>query len=219
MPRAFTQNEKEEIERRLLEQGYNLFTTYGLKKTNVEDIAQAVGISKGAFYSFYTSKEDLFMAVIEQAETRVRKEILANIELPGRSPRARLVSMLQKAFALLKTIPLLQLLTGGDYDLLFRKLSVEKLKTHLGDDMKFIQTFTARCQEAGIPIRVRPEEIVALLFPLVIAILHEDNLGRGAFRGSIDLHLELTAAYALGEIDLSERLQSDLKETGNEPRD
>ncbi len=80
MPRAFTEQERTVIGRRLLQQGYRLFSTYGLAKTNVEEIAKAAGISKGAFYLFYESKEALFMDVIEEAEVRVRQELLAVID-------------------------------------------------------------------------------------------------------------------------------------------
>ena len=66
MPKAFTEQEKELIRKRLLEQGYKQFSAYGLRKTNIEEVASACGISKGAFYLFYPSKEALFMDVVER---------------------------------------------------------------------------------------------------------------------------------------------------------
>src|SRR5512142_1805739 len=108
MPKWFSTAEKELIGQRLLEQGYRMFSTYGLKKTNVEELAQAVGISKGAFYSFYASKEDLFMDVVEQAESRARQEILKLVDLPGPTPRARLTNILKKAFTVLTEMPILR---------------------------------------------------------------------------------------------------------------
>jgi hypothetical protein len=41
-----------------------------------------------------------------------------------------------------------------------------------------------------------------LLYPLVMAVLHKDDLSRDQFSGSIDMLLELAAAYCLGEIEL-----------------
>jgi AcrR family transcriptional regulator len=202
MPKAFTEHEKELINRRLLEQGYKLFSAYGLKKTNIEELAGAAGISKGAFYIFYESKEALFMDVAELAEQRFRQEILAVVDLPGPSPRARLFAVLKKAFALLKTIPILQFFTGSDYDLLFRRIPPEKLQEHLASDRMFFEELVTRCQNADIPIRARAEEISSLLYPLVLAILHEDDLGRNNFSGSIDLLLELVAAFCLGEVEI-----------------
>lgn len=202
MPKAFSEHEKELIGKRLLEQGYKLFSAYGLKKTNIEEIARAAGISKGAFYNFYESKETLFMDVIEQVEIRVRQEVLAVIDLPGINPRARLLAVLKKAFTLFKTIPILQFFSGSDYDLLFRRIPAEKLQEHLTSDRVFLEELITRCQKAGIPIRAQPEQITGLLYPIVLTILHEDDLDWSKFGGSIDLLLELVAAFCLGEVDI-----------------
>jgi AcrR family transcriptional regulator len=203
MPKAFTEKEKELIRKRLLEQGHKQFSAYGLRKTNIEELAEASGISKGAFYLFYASKEALFMDVVEQVEQRFRQELFAMVDLPGSSPRARLFAILQHAFHLVKTIPLLQFLTGSDYDLLFRRVPPEIFQEHLANDRVFIIELITRCQNAGIPIRVQPEEMISLLYPLVLTILHEDEYsGTFPLGGSVDVFLEVVAAIWLGEIEL-----------------
>jgi AcrR family transcriptional regulator len=203
MPKAFTEKEKELIRKRLLEQGHKQFSAYGLRKTNIEELAEASGISKGAFYLFYASKEALFMDVVEQVEQHFRQELIAMVDLPGSSPRARLFAILQHAFHLVKTIPLLQFLTGSDYDLLFRRVPPEIFQEHLANDRVFIIELITRCQNAGIPIRVQPEEMISLLYPLVLTILHEDEYsGTFPLGGSVDVFLEVVAAIWLGEIEL-----------------
>ena len=202
MPKAFTDLEKDIISKRLLEQGYKLFSTYGLKKTNVEEIAKSAGISKGAFYRFYESKEALLMEVIEEAERRVRQELLAVIDMPGPSPRARMYAILKKAFSLFEAIPVLQFLTGSDYDLLFRRLPAGKLEQHIASDRVFFDQLIARCKKAGIPIRAQPGQIAGLLMTLVLSILHKDDLGQNVFESSLDLHTELVAAFCLGEVEI-----------------
>jgi AcrR family transcriptional regulator len=202
MPKAFSEPEREHIRERLLNQGYRLFSSYGLKKTNVEELTSAVGISKGAFYSFYDSKEALFMDVIEEAEVRLRQEILAAIDLPGPSPRARLFVVLQKAFAVFESIPLLQFVTSSDYSLIFRKIPPKKLKDHLSSDRAFFDELIARCRQAGIPIQAQPEQIASLLYPLALTIMHESDFGWTTFGGNIEINLELVAAFCLGEIEL-----------------
>ncbi len=203
MPKAFTEQEKELIRTRLLEQGHKQFSAYGLRKTNIEELAEAAGISKGAFYLFYASKEALFMDVVEQVEQRLRQELFAMVDLPGPSSRARLFALLHHAFHRVKTIPLLQFLTGSDYDLLFRRVPPETFQEHVAHDRAFINELITRCQKAGIPLQVRPEEIISLLYPLVLTILHEDEYA-GVFPlgGSVDVFLELIAALWLGEIEL-----------------
>ena len=202
MPKAFTEHEKDLISKRLIEQGYKLFSVYGLKKTSIEELAQAAGISKGAFYLFYESKEALFMDVAELAEQHFRQEILATVDLPGPSPRARLYAILKKAFSLMKTIPILQFLTGSDYDLIFRRTPPEKFQEHLANDRVFFDELIAHCQNAGISIKVKPDEIITLLYPLVLSILHEDDYGALRLGGGIDVFLELVAAFCLGEVEL-----------------
>ena len=202
MPKAFTERENELIKNRLVEQGYKQFSAYGLKKTNIEEIAKAAGISKGAFYNFYEFKEALFMDVAELAEQRFRQEIFTVIALPGPSPRARLTAVFKKAFDLLKTIPLLQSITGSDYDVLIRRVPEEKFREHMASDQKFFKDLIARCRDAGIPIKVPAEEIGGLLYPLVVTGLQQNDLGSNYFSERLDLLLELVAAYCLGEIEV-----------------
>jgi AcrR family transcriptional regulator len=202
MPKAFTEHEKDLISKRLIEQGYKLFSVYGLKKTSIEELAQAAGISKGAFYLFYESKEALFMDVAELAEQHFRQEILTAVDLPGPSPRARLYAILKKAFSLMKTIPILQFLTGSDYDLIFRRTPPEKFQEHLANDRVFFDELIAHCQKAGISIQAKPDEIITLLYPLVLSILHEDDYGALRLGGGIDVFLELVAVFCLGEVEL-----------------
>src|SRR5260370_5439118 len=187
MPRAFTAQEKELIRRRLLEQGYKQFSAYGLRKANIEELAEAAGISKGAFYLFYASKEALFMDVVEQVEQCFGQELFAVVDLPGPSPRARLFAVFQQAFRLVKTIPLLRFLTSSDFELLLRRVPPETFQEHLASDRVFVNELIARCRNAGIPIRAQPEVIISLMYPLVLTILHEDEYD-GAFHlgGAVD---------------------------------
>ncbi len=202
MPRAFTETEKRLIRERLLEAGYKQFSMYGLKKTSIEDLAAAAGISKAAFYIFFESKEVLFMDAVERVEEEFRGELLAAVEEPGPSPRARLFAVLKRGLTLFRTVPILRFLTGGDFELLSRRVSAEKLQEHLASDRVFFEEMIARCKGAGIEIRARPEEIGGLLYALVLALLHEDDLGASSFGGSFDTLLELVAAFCLGEITI-----------------
>lgn len=211
MPKAFSEREKALIRKRLLEEGYRLFSIYGLKKTNVEEIALASGISKGAFYLFYESKEALFMDIIEQTETRVRQELMAVIELPGPTPRARLFAILKKAFTLFRTIPMLQFFTGGDIDLLLRKLPAEKFQEHLANDRVFFDELITRCQDSGIPIQAPMEQIMGLLYQVLLSVFHEDELSRNNFGSSTDLLLELVAAFCLGEVEIQLQHSNEIK--------
>ncbi len=202
MPKGVTEQEKELIGKRLLEEGTRLFSAYGLMKTNVEEIARAAGISKGAFYHFYESKEALFLDVIEQAEIYLRQEVLATIEQPGSAPRARLFNGLKKAFIIFETMPILQFFSSTDFDVLFRRIAPDKFQQHLDSDRQFIKELIIHCHKTGIPIRAQPEQIVGLLYPLVITIINDSGQKKNIFPSITDLYLQLIAAFCLGEIEI-----------------
>ncbi len=202
MPKWFSEEEKEKIRQQLLEQGEKQFSTFGFKKTNVDEIARAAGISKGAFYRFYESKELLFMDVIEHVEIRSRREIMKAIDLSGPSPRVRLYDVLKRAFGLFGELPILRVFTSSDFDILARGVPTAIFQDHVASDAKFFEELITRCHNAGIPICVSGDEIVALLYPLVFGFLSGSGMGEKSLTGNLDLHLELIAAYCLGEITL-----------------
>jgi len=202
MPKAFSEREKELIRARLIAAGDQQFSAHGVKKTNIDELARAAKISKGAFYLFYESKEALFMDVMEAVEQRYRQEFLAVVDRPGPSPRARLLAVLKTGFDLLHSTPILRYFSGGDYDWLLRGVPPEKLQAHLASDQAFFVDLVARCRAAGIPIVVPPPAISRLLYPLVLAQMHADSLGGADVSGSVGVLLELVAAYCVGEVAL-----------------
>ena len=202
MPKAFSEHERAVIQARLLEEGYKFFSAYGLKKTNVEELAEAVGISKGAFYLFYESKEALFMDVTEQVEARYRREVLAVVDSPGLSPRERLFRVFQIAFTQWQTLPILKLITRRDYEMLARRMPADKLHEHLTADHRFIEELVARCRNAGIPIQAEVDQIAGLVYAVLFASLHEDDFGPDRFPGTMDLLVQLIVAFCLGEVTL-----------------
>ena len=52
---------------RILDTATNLFSTHGFAGTSIDDILQAVGITKGAFYHYFNSKDHLCQAVLDIA--------------------------------------------------------------------------------------------------------------------------------------------------------
>jgi len=64
MPRALTEREKCRQCRRLLEKGMPVVLLRGIRKVSIEDITKAAGMSKGAFYHHFESKEKFMVEVI-----------------------------------------------------------------------------------------------------------------------------------------------------------
>lgn len=72
MGRSFTKREKEKIRQSLQDACKQSWTRYGYKKTSIDELCRQAGISKGAFYLFYESKEALFCEVLCQVQQQIR---------------------------------------------------------------------------------------------------------------------------------------------------
>ena len=66
---AFTDEQNEQIRNDLIRAARRCGITIGMRKTSVEQLTNAAGISKGSFYKFFDSKELLFFAVLEDIHT------------------------------------------------------------------------------------------------------------------------------------------------------
>ena len=55
-----------ETQARILDAAQALFADQGFEKTQLEEVAARAGYTRGAIYAHYSSKEDLFLALMEQ---------------------------------------------------------------------------------------------------------------------------------------------------------
>jgi AcrR family transcriptional regulator len=71
----------EDIKLRLLSEARNIFARYGYHKTTVDDIAKAAGKGKSTFYYYFSSKEEIFKAVIEKEANLFRAKLVESISI------------------------------------------------------------------------------------------------------------------------------------------
>ncbi|SFB33577.1 TetR/AcrR family transcriptional regulator [Clostridium frigidicarnis] len=71
MAKSFTETEKENIREKLIAECEKSWAKFGYKRTNLDSLCAKVGISKGAFYLFYNSKEELFCDVVDVIQDRL----------------------------------------------------------------------------------------------------------------------------------------------------
>lgn len=79
MAKGFTEQEKQNIRTKLLAECKKSWAKYGYKKTSIDEICTQVGISKGAFYLFFVSKEALFtetLCILQDHMYRLTEEIM-----------------------------------------------------------------------------------------------------------------------------------------------
>lgn len=80
---AFTQEQRDEIQRKLIEAGFKLSTTIGFKKMTIAKITEAAGVAIGSFYIFYDSKENFAKALIGEMEARSMCKLTALLSNDG----------------------------------------------------------------------------------------------------------------------------------------
>src|SRR5947209_16063232 len=65
-PRAMGRSKKEALRRTVLEAAAKLFAQRGFGGTNLQDIADSLGISRPALYYYFKSKEEILASLVEE---------------------------------------------------------------------------------------------------------------------------------------------------------
>jgi AcrR family transcriptional regulator len=195
MPRPFSPTERARIDAGLREATRTLIIQRGMRAISVEDLTRAVGISKGAFYLFYPSKEDLIFAVIADWEANEYHANLLNALGPATDPpRERVAGLLRRALTLWREHPLFRNFTRADYEALYRRLSPEQITAGAQADLNFTAALIARWQAEGMPVRHSPELMMALLRSLFYIVLHEAEFDPVIYPALLDRLVAMTAA-------------------------
>lgn len=77
--------EKEEVREQIIAASRQIFSRFGFKKTTMDEIAQGVRKGKSSIYYYYSSKEDIYKAVIEKEASIIRDELtkaIGNVQDP-----------------------------------------------------------------------------------------------------------------------------------------
>ena len=95
---AFTQEQKDEIQEKLIEAGFKLSTSIGFKKMTVATVAKSAGVAVGSFYIFFDSKENFVLALIKEAEKEAELRMATVFEKDGTIPLKKFLSVFRENF-------------------------------------------------------------------------------------------------------------------------
>jgi len=65
---------------RIIHESLRLFSLKGFLSTSIEDILRHANTSKGGFYNHFKSKDDLFLAVLQEAQRFWRDKVLVGLD-------------------------------------------------------------------------------------------------------------------------------------------
>lgn len=195
MPKAFSEQEKTTIRQHLREQGQKLFATHGLKKTSIDDLTKATGISKGAFYAFYPSKEELLLEILEEIELELQTRVLTHATSRDQDARSNVRQLLRDFLLMWDEYPLLKTFDQEEFMLLVRRLPPERIQGHADRDERFVNSFAEKLAREGISMQASPRMVTNLLKSLFLIGLHREELGEDAYTEVMDVLVDLVAGY------------------------
>jgi len=171
---AFTDEQNEMIRRDLIREARRCGVAVGMRKTSVEQLTEAVGISKGSFYKFFASKELLFFAVLEDIHAEcfaaAQKSLQENTPLlPAERAAAAILAACRwlaetKAFVFIE----------NDADFLLHRLPEEVKTAHYHDDETHIR---ALLEESGLQPKGGMALAAATVRGLILTVSHQEQIG------------------------------------------
>jgi AcrR family transcriptional regulator len=188
-PKAFSDKERELVRLKLMDAADGFLSTTGIRKTSVEELARAAGISKGAFYLFYPSKELLFLDALEREQARMHEAVLAQVA-GSSSMREGFVTALMRMYRDFKAKPWLLAFAGEDYELLLRRIPQERIERHIALD----DASTGRLREllGGMP-GFNTEIVSAALRMFFMGLLHRREVGEELIDGAFEFLVQAVA--------------------------
>jgi TetR/AcrR family acrAB operon transcriptional repressor len=159
---AQTQNEARA--RRILDAAAELIVHYGYDKTTVSDIAERAGVSKGAIYLHWASKNELFEALIWRETWRYVDDWLKRVEEDPEG--GTLFGMFKNGLIILNNSPFVKAFYTNDRRILgdfLRRQGSDLFRERFAMNHDFVRMM----QEAGTLRQDVDPVVVAYLFNLV----------------------------------------------------
>ena len=187
MATAFTSEEKEVIRKKLHKVAKECLQRYGVKKTTVDQMAAMTDISKGSFYNFYSSKEMLFFAVLEEYQIDVMDRLTEQLGMEAKIDTNRLVQLLYDFYQDFRYSFMYTIFKNHEMELLIRKLPKEVITNHHLIDDRMVKKIVSRID---IRENVSVEIVSALFRTIAMTILHIEEIGEEQFDTTLRLVIQ-----------------------------
>jgi len=156
MPK-FNEQERDTIRERLFAEGRRLFSVHGVRKVTIDDLATAAGISHGSFYTFFESKEHLFMEISLENQREIFDQLESYIDenkklKPWELVKLVIYFLMDKFF----TDPIISSINGELWEYLSRRLPSQSIENNNINDALVVEKLT----EVGVKFNVHTSLVV-----------------------------------------------------------
>lgn len=199
MPKGFTEKEKELIIEKLHKEGTRLFAQYGVRKTTVDEIAGASGISKGSFYSFFDSKEELFFDILDRMDKISKKKMDEGFPVKGKTYKESMKKFLSGIFEFIEETALLKKINPSELEQILRKLPEERIAGHLSNDNKYLTAFYEHWAKKDVFRKNNPIAFAGLVKILFYFNLHKNEFDAEEFDATRELLINMISEFLVKE--------------------
>ena len=98
MAKAFSDQEKEQIRQRLLEEGVRLFHENGNRALSIRELTARAGIAPGSFYHFFPDKRALVLEIADYRSRQKIEAVLGQLRAETADPAGLLAELLNGFF-------------------------------------------------------------------------------------------------------------------------
>lgn len=184
MASAFSENEKKIIKLKLNDASKACLGKFGVKKTSVAQIAEIAGISKGAFYLFYPSKEILFFSVFEEYQSNIIEETTNKLSRIQNINRQELSGLIYELFQKVRQSFIMNIIQNQEFEYLIRKLPEEVINNHHSFDDKLAKSMFSHLK---LKKNIEFVTIAASLRAIFMSMLHVNEIGEKEFDQALKL--------------------------------
>lgn len=171
---AFTEQKNEMIRRDLLDEALHCAVTIGMRKTSVEQLAEAAGIAKGSFYKFFPSKELLFFAVLENIHEETYAVAEGALQECAALPPAERTAQILLAACKHLSDTQAMVFIEKDAEYLLRRIPAEVKAAHYHNDATHIRQIL---EASGLEPKGGAELAVATIRGLILTVSHQGEIG------------------------------------------
>ncbi|WP_042347922.1 TetR/AcrR family transcriptional regulator [Bacillus massiliigorillae] len=177
MAKSFTDDEKINIRENLLKACELSWSKYGYKKTNISDLCTSAGISKGAFYMFFQSKEELFCDTLLMVQNKLYQLIEDTLEKsPTKDGVAQALKLIYREYD--KSIFLYDS-NNVDFIAFTNKLSKEQMNQLKSNSLKGASISIFR---PYLQLKIEEDKAKAIIGTLLSTISNKENVHYGHFQ-------------------------------------
>ena len=168
-PRGFSETEKDNIRRDLIAECKKSWSKHGYKKTNVSELCAKVGISTGAFYAFYDSKEALFCDVMDDFQQSTRRMYDEMLSSPP--TKDEICQVLKRLYLEYAENDIITKRHGADYKSLLNKVPPEWKEKH---KKRGEEGLTTKLLDAGIKLKVSKDRAHGIIDTLLLTVVNKE---------------------------------------------